>query len=146
MRRKYTGSAHGRPTDIDRKTAQCLPHPVMRSRRVHAAFAQTVAHTSWPMPVAIVRLIGVIVLGLLSSQSLADELPPRLVNTFRPLAAAATIVGSAPRTTTLLPLATVPNVMAQSVQAHGQARLRGQSSGGGPNKSKQTAAPLPLPT
>lgn len=146
MRRNHRVSAHGRPSDMDRMKAQCLPHSVVRSRRVHAAFARTVAHTSWPMPVAIVKLLGVILIGLMSSQSLADELLPGLVNKSTPLTAAAAIVGSAPRTTTLLAFATAPNVMAKTVQARGQARFRAQSSGGGKNRAKRTAAPLPLRT
>jgi len=55
------------------QAVQCLPNAVMRSRAVRVAFAQGFALSSWPVPVAFIRLIAMLLLGVVSAQAVAVD-------------------------------------------------------------------------
>lgn len=138
MRRNRLPRAQGRSMDIGRNDTQCLPHAVMRSRRVHAAFAQAMAKTPPPIPVWIARLIGVISFGVLSSQSVADAIPSSAVHQSTQLTAAAPVVPSAPRTMTNLTLGTASDLMVLTPQEHCRTWL--------PQRSQRDVPREPTPT
>lgn len=73
MRRVQRRNKGRRSSHFGSQAVQCLPNAVMRSRAVRVAYAQGFVLSNWPVPVAFIRLIAMLLLGVVSAQAVAVD-------------------------------------------------------------------------